>query len=88
MELELQAVGPGQWHQFRAPGGLTGLYLLTESHLACHTYPEHRLATFNLYCCRPRPRWDWENELAAALAAERVVVRSLPRGATDREARP
>src|SRR4051794_21988590 len=79
-ELELHAVGPGQWHRFPRPGGVTGLYLLTESHLACHTYPEHALATFNLYCCRPRSRWDWESRLGEALGAERVLVRSLERG--------
>lgn len=79
-ELELLAVGPGQWHRFPPPGGVTGLYLLTESHLACHTYPEHALATFNLYCCRPRARWPWEDRLGEALGAARVVVRHLERG--------
>src|SRR6059058_356483 len=49
-ELELKVIGEGQWHQFDGPGGVTGLYLLTESHLACHTYPELGIATFNLYC--------------------------------------
>ncbi len=54
-ELELGVVGTGNWHQFPPPGGLTGLYLLTESHLACHTYPEYGVATLNLHCCRSRP---------------------------------
>ena len=79
-ELDLNAIDDGQWHQFPFPGGVTGLYLLTESHLACHTYPEHNLATFNLYCCRPRARWNWEARLREALGADRVVVRSLERG--------
>jgi S-adenosylmethionine decarboxylase len=79
-ELELRVVGDSQWHQFPGPGGVTGLYLLTESHLACHTYPEHGLATFNLYCCRPRLRWPWEARLTEALGAGRVIVRSLERG--------
>lgn len=79
-ELDLHAIGSGHWHRFPHPGGITGLYLLTESHLACHTYPEHALATFNLYCCRPRGRWNWEDRLGEALGAERVLVRSLERG--------
>jgi len=79
-ELDLRAIGTGHWHRFPQPGGVTGLYLLTESHLACHTYPEHALATFNLYCCRPRRRWDWEGRLSEALGADRVLVRSLDRG--------
>ena len=55
-ELELRVVGEGIWHLFPPPGGLTGLYLLTESHLTCHTYPEFGVVTFNLHCCRARPR--------------------------------
>ena len=54
-ELDLHVVGDGVCHQFPPPGGVTTLYLLTESHLACHTYPESGMATFNLYCCRSRP---------------------------------
>jgi S-adenosylmethionine decarboxylase len=80
-DLDLHVVGAGSWHQFPEPGGLTGLYLLTESHLACHTYPESGVATFNLYCCRPRPRWRWEARLREALLARTVTVRSLERGA-------
>lgn len=78
-ELDLKVIGEGQWHQFPAPGGVTGLYLLTESHLACHTYPELGVATFNLYCCRPRPRWSWEAHLRDRLGASRVIVKSITR---------
>ena len=79
-ELRLRVVGSPQWHAFGGPGGVTGLYLLAESHLACHTYPEHGAATFNLHCCRARPRWRWEQALAEALGASSVTVRELPRG--------
>lgn len=85
-ELELRTLGT-LWHRFPSPGGVTGLYLLSESHLACHTYPEHGLATFNLYCCRPRPRWAWEENLRELLGARVVHVRSLPRGRVDGEGR-
>lgn len=78
--LELRVVGEGAWHKFGGEGGVTGMYLLTESHLTCHTYPEHGLATLNLYTCRPRPDFPWEAELAGALGASRVVVRSVRRG--------
>jgi S-adenosylmethionine decarboxylase len=79
-DLDLRVVGTGAWHQFPDPGGVTGLYLLTESHLACHTYPEHGLATFNLYCCRPRPEWPWRQILGDLLGAGRVNVRAVERG--------
>ena len=65
-DLGLKVIGC-VWHKFPGEGGVTGLVALTESHLACHTYPEHRTATFNLYCCRTRPEWDWEENLNACL---------------------
>ena len=37
-DLNLKAVKE-TWHQFEGEKGVTGLILLTESHLACHTYP-------------------------------------------------
>ncbi len=79
-ELDLHIVGQPQWHQFPSPGGWTGMYLLTESHLTIHTFPEHRSATLNLYCCRARQEWDWETKLAEWLGATDVDVRSAERG--------
>src|ERR1044071_10035376 len=81
-DLGLRVVGNGVWHKFPHPGGVTGMFLLTESHLACHTYPELGVATFNLYCCRNRPRWDWEKKLSDALSASIVTVRVATRGAS------
>ncbi len=74
------------WYKFPGEGGVTGLTALTESHLACHTYPEHGTATFNLYCCRSRPEWDWENKLAEALHATTVSVTKLHRGEMNENA--
>jgi S-adenosylmethionine decarboxylase len=79
-DLSLQVIGEPQWHQFPHPGGVTGLYLLTESHLACHTYPETGVATFNLYCCRPRPEWEWQTRLRELLDATTVSVSIVSRG--------
>jgi S-adenosylmethionine decarboxylase len=84
VKLDLHVVGEGIWHQFPPPGGVTGLFLLTESHLACHTYPETGVATFNLYCCRARPRWPWQEKLRALLGATRVSVRCTTRGGRRR----
>ena len=84
-DLELKVVGNALWHQFPSPGGVTGLAMLTESHLACHTYPEHKTATFNLYCCRTRPEWNWEANLLEILGAKKVTVQRFVRGESETE---
>jgi len=38
-------------HEF-SPHGCTIFFLLSESHLAIHTYPEHNSLYFSLYSCR------------------------------------
>jgi S-adenosylmethionine decarboxylase len=88
-DLRLRALKPPLWHVFDGEAGLTGLVLLAESHLAVHTFPELGLATFNLYCCRPRPEWPWAERLRDALDAREVTVRVLVRGeaALDEPAR-
>lgn len=78
-DLGLKSVG-SVWHKFGGEGGITGLVALTESHLACHTYPEHQTATFNLYCCRSRPEWDWVANLKKSLGALNVTVTKIERG--------
>ena len=83
-DLGLRSIGT-VWHKFEGEGGVTGLIALTESHLACHTYPEYGTATFNLYCCRTRPEWDWESELKAALNATIVNVTKIERGSLAAE---
>ena len=87
-DLDLKSIG-SVWHKFPGEGGVTGLIALTESHLACHTYPEHGTATFNLYCCRTRPEWDWATALKDAIAAVSVTVTKIERGtSSEKEADP
>jgi S-adenosylmethionine decarboxylase len=69
-----------RWHTFPGAGGVTGLLLLSESHLTVHTFPERGVATFNLYCCRPKPDWPWAARLRERLGATHVQVRSQRRG--------
>lgn len=78
--VDLHVVGEPVWHQFDGPGGVTGLYLLSESHLTCHTFPEFGHAAINLYCCRPRQVCDWEPLLQRMLDATEVSVREVHRG--------
>ena len=88
-DLNLHPCGATQWQQFPQSGGITGLCLLSESHLACHTFPEHGSLCLNLFCCRPRPEWDFAACLTEIFGAQSVQVRKLERPysvATGREA--
>lgn len=77
----LTPLGAGTWHTFPGEGGITGLVLLSESHLACHTYPEAGYAAFSLYCCRPdQVPWPWAERLGEVLGAARVSIREVQRG--------
>ncbi|HEX9886530.1 MAG TPA: S-adenosylmethionine decarboxylase [Longimicrobiales bacterium] len=78
-DLGLHPVEPPLWHVFPGPGGVTGLCLLAESHLAVHTFPEHRSLCLNLFCCTPRPEWDFEGGLRELVGAVAVEVRRLER---------
>ena len=67
-------------HAFPGAGGITAMYLLSESHLAIHTFPESGAATLNAYCCRPRPPAPWQALLGELLGARQVRVTEHPRG--------
>jgi S-adenosylmethionine decarboxylase len=82
-DLDLHVIGEIAWHQFDHPNGISGLALLSESHITCHTYPEFRAATFNLYCCRNRASWSWEATLKQMLGAREVNVRVFERMLRD-----
>ena len=78
--MELRVVSTAV-HVFPGAGGITALYLLAESHLTIHTFPEAGTATLNTYCCRPRSPADWRALLVEHLGARDVGVRELVRGA-------
>lgn len=80
-ELDLHPLGEIQWHEFEHTAGLTGLVALSESHLACHTYPEAGSLTLNLYTCRTRPGPDWQALVAAHVGPGEVHTREVRRGA-------
>ncbi len=79
--LSLHVIKEPVFHKFEGEGGVTGLYLLGESHLACHTYPEHQSLTLNLYSCKPKARFDFEGCLERSVGAKHVRVQRVVRGA-------
>ncbi|GAP34477.1 S-adenosylmethionine decarboxylase family protein [Piscinibacter sakaiensis] len=95
-EVELQAVGE-LFHGFgtaatAAPGGsppvtggVTGVVLLAESHLAVHTWPERGAVTLDVYVCNLGADNGARAErlmqrLVAAFAPARVERQALRRG--------
>jgi S-adenosylmethionine decarboxylase len=82
-DLDLHPLDAARWHVFPPPGGMTGFVVLSESHLACHTYPEHGILTLNLYCCRPRPEWPWRERLQEMFGATSVTVRTVQRSVQE-----
>lgn len=68
------------FHHF-APLGISGVVIVSESHLAIHTWPEHGFAALDYFTCGDRvnqPRAV--EELGRALGARDISVREIPRG--------
>jgi S-adenosylmethionine decarboxylase len=81
----LQPVGE-LFHRFPAPGGVTGVVLLAESHLAVHTWPELGAVTLDVYVCNLGADNSARAEalaaaLQAAFAPAGARVQRLLRGA-------
>jgi S-adenosylmethionine decarboxylase len=68
------------FHEF-SPFGVSGVVVIAESHLAIHTWPEHRYAAVDIFTCgdvlEPRVAAEY---LAQLLGAARVSVVQLERG--------
>ena len=62
------------FHRFPAPGGVTGVVLLAESHLAVHTWPERGAVTIDAYVCN----FGGDNSLAAQALIERLIAAFAP----------
>jgi len=87
-DLDLHACGDARWHQFPGTGGITGITVLTESHLTCHSFPEYGTLCLNLFCCRARPEADFDGILRVTVGAEIVNVRRVDRPYTAAPASP
>jgi S-adenosylmethionine decarboxylase len=80
--IGLTVIQPPIWHRFDGPGGVTGLAMLSESHLTCHTWPEDGRAVFNLFHCghSTEARTAWQGILSHHLGADEIVVTCVERG--------
>lgn len=77
--LDLHPLGQSIWHRFPKTDGLTGFQLLTESHLACHTFPEYRSLCLNVFSCRRRRDWEFAQVLESEIGPCTVRVRRVLR---------
>ena len=68
------------FHEFN-PFGISGVVVIAESHLAIHTWPEHRYAAVDVFSCgevlRPQVAVDY---LVEQFGAGRTSVVELQRG--------
>ncbi len=72
-------IGRARMHRFPAPGGVTGVLLLTESHVAVHTWPERESCTIDAFTCGEAEPRDVVRVFREALRPARVRTRLLSR---------
>lgn len=63
------------FHRFEPEGGVTGVVLLAESHVAVHTWPELLAATLDVYVCNFGP----DNSARAAALLDALIGAFAPR---------
>ena len=67
-----------------SPVGITGMAIVSESHLVIHTWPEHGYAAVDLFTCgAPRDPQGAVNVLRRLFQPERIGVMEINRGQLD-----
>ncbi|MBF0706286.1 MULTISPECIES: adenosylmethionine decarboxylase [Bacillales] len=67
------------FHKF-APQGVSGVVIISESHLTIHSFPEHGYASIDVYTCGDLDPNVAANYIADALGADSRENIELPRG--------
>ncbi len=68
------------FHHFGAGAGVTGVVMLSESHISIHSWPEHRYAALDIFMCGAASPELALERLRARLAPESVRVTTVERG--------
>nr|WP_211187149.1 adenosylmethionine decarboxylase [Achromobacter sp. Bel] len=68
------------FHHFGEGAGVTGVVLLSESHISIHSWPEHRFAALDIFMCGAAQPELALASLQDALAPESVRVTTVARG--------
>ncbi len=68
------------FHPF-SPYGISGVIVISESHFAIHTWPEHGLVSIDLFTCNPKMNIDRAlTFLKESLGANRIKTHTVDRG--------
>jgi len=69
------------FHRFGGGGGVSGVVIIAESHLAIHTWPEHAFAAVDFFTCGGKVRTGLALDLLrSAFAAQEVEELVVARG--------
>ncbi|EGK4775186.1 adenosylmethionine decarboxylase [Salmonella enterica] len=70
-------------HKFTSEGeGVTGIYLLSESHLSFHTYPESNYISIDVYTCGRTGVEIYQSIESFFSNNEKILMRTLDRGSS------
>lgn len=75
-------------HQFGSEQGVTGVALLSESHLSIHTWPERQFAALDVFMCGAADPYLAVESLRESLQPGKSQVRSIGRGLLCESALP
>jgi S-adenosylmethionine decarboxylase len=68
------------FHKF-SPQGVSGVVVISESHLAVHTWPEFGYAAVDVFTCGSAVNpWDAVNSIAESFSSKQVTASEMRRG--------
>ena len=68
------------WHSFNDKGAFTVLYLLSESHLSIHTWPEHKYIALDVFTCGNANTQLLVNNIREYFEPKKIIIHKLNRG--------
>jgi S-adenosylmethionine decarboxylase len=71
-------------HHFSPSGGVSGVAVLSESHISVHTWPERDYAAFDVFMCGDAKPENSIAVLKRAFSPQRLAVSEELRGRSDR----